>query len=145
LYDLPSAQIGYVLDYLEQKYTELQSALTVRGNEESYRHLLSMMRSTLDRRQHEKNELTEIIVDPKKYGTDGLLAAPIAGVAPLDMPEAVLLEVARVAVHVPGFGERILSDLKSQIECLSPHGKWLSVIGEIDTILEKKTKNKSKV
>ena len=92
LYTLPADQLRYVLGYLEQQRKELLSEFPKLSNLGNYDFLLSLIQSELDSRKPDWQ--------PQNYNlnlaTDGLLAAPRPGVAPLDTPEKVLREAERI-------------------------------------------------
>lgn len=136
LYDLPADQLAYVLDYLERRRNDIQAALAVRGNELSYRHLLAMIRNSLNRPKIDGSLLSEYTMDLDRYGTDGKLAVPTPGNVPFDRPETLIGEVTRAANYVPGFGERILDRLRSGTLRLRPKSRWQPVIEKIDTALK---------
>jgi sulfatase maturation enzyme AslB (radical SAM superfamily) len=135
LYNLPPDELRYVHEYLEQSKQRILSALTVRGNDRSYDHLLMLVQTSLSLKQNEESTSKCVVLDPRLFGTDGLMASPIPGLAPFETPVAVLAEVERISHHVDGFGARLLQEMRSQAALLRPIKQWQAVLDRIDSIV----------
>ena len=113
IYDLPTDQVIYVRDFLMEAKEGLGEDLAVRDNMRSYDHLLAMIEKELDSRDGVTDSKDPPALDMAMFGTSGQLAAPIGGVAPFETPEKLLIEVSRLEKEVPGFGQRILSEMRN--------------------------------
>lgn len=124
LYTLPTDQLEFVNDYLKRERDRLGSVLDVRGNRESYSLLLQMIDEELSRRGPEDLLPIEISVCRDRYGTKGLLAAPIPGEAPFDTPEAVMEEIDRILAAKLTCEERLLNDMLGDLADLVDQPRW---------------------
>lgn len=127
LYTLPTDQLQFVNDYLKREKDRLGSVLDVRGNHESYSLLLQMIDEELNRRGPEALLPIEVSVCQDRYGTKGLLAAPIPGEAPFDTPEAVAEEIDRLIAAKLTCEERLLSDMLEDMVDLADSDRWRDV------------------
>lgn len=132
LYDLPTNQLSHVFEFLNVQKLELGRALQVKGNRQSYAHLLSMIRTELESRSSKPSPDDPAELDISRYGTDGMLAAPIPGVPPFETPEKVLSEIQRIQKNLPQTGQRLITSMVQEIHNMPDNDRRKNFLAMID-------------
>jgi sulfatase maturation enzyme AslB (radical SAM superfamily) len=123
LYDLPTDEIAYVTDFLEEARAALAPDLEVRNLAVSYQHLLGMLHDELAARAAGR------VRPPGSYemvvaATDGLLAVPLFFLPPFDEPAKVACELSRIAKFgLADYGRRFRTALCAALDA-NTDAKW---------------------
>lgn len=126
LYTLPDDQLRYVYTYFVEERERILAEHPQLSNLANFDFLMSLIRSELEGRGVDWKPQLENI----NKQCDGLLAAPIPGVAPFDDPTRVLHEAERMVAYLaPESAARMLGDLLAGIEANCSGPGW-SVAGD---------------
>ena len=128
LYTLPDDQLRYVYTYFAEERGRILAQHPQLSNLANFDFLLSLIRSELDNRGPDWAPTFENM----NHHCDGLLAAPIPGVAPFDDPTRVQAEAKRMVRFLSHeSAARMLGDMLRVIETsCSGHG-WQLVAEEL--------------
>jgi len=133
LYMLADDQLRYVFSYLTEERTRLLAEHPQLSNVANYDFLLSLIRSELDSRDPDWHPRLENL----NHHTDGLLAAPIPGIAPFDDPNRVLAEASRMTRFLsPESAARMHQDMLARIEAHLPGHGWELVADQLRQALK---------
>jgi molybdenum cofactor biosynthesis enzyme MoaA len=113
LYDLPTAELAYVADYLERMRPDFAQDALAAQLRRSYDYLQALVGDELGGRAKGIQRAKTASAVP---ATDGLLAVPLFFDPPFDTPAAVRRELDRMAdFGVSAYRERFLSGVRSAI------------------------------
>jgi molybdenum cofactor biosynthesis enzyme MoaA len=134
LYTLPSDQLAYVLSYLKRQQVQLLSEYPRLSNRAAYDYLLALIRGELAARTPEwQPTLTNL-----NHASDGLLAAPKAGVAPFDRPGALVTEARAIADTLdPAVARRLLSAIAADTQSLARVAGWQAARVRVEQMLDR--------
>jgi len=132
LYTLPSMQLRYVLEFLEQERELLLVDYRRLTNLARYEFLLSLIRSELSSRRPDwQAEITN-----RNQSCNGFLAAPIPGLRPFETPAKVSREIIRITNTIGGKpATRMLEQMLVRVRALSKQEPWADVTQQLQQAL----------
>jgi organic radical activating enzyme len=132
LYTLPTDELSYVLRFLVRMRQELLESFPRLSNLSSYDFLLSLIRNELSSRSlNWRPVITNI-----NRECDGLLAAPVPGLAPLQTPEKVVWEMIRISNEIGApRAARMLDEMLGHVRALSDP-EWVSAGLELEHTIQ---------
>jgi sulfatase maturation enzyme AslB (radical SAM superfamily) len=135
LYTLPSEQLLYVVDFLEQHRVELRRTHRRLMNLDSYDFLLDLIRGELNSRGPEWKP----VISDRNEESDGLLGSPLPGLPPFETAEKVSSEAKRIVNMLDSnTAARMLAEMSERVRTISPNSEWTSLsreLGELITAL----------
>lgn len=133
LYTLPDDQLRYVYDFYKIERERLLDDFPEHNNLRNYDFLLSLIRDELAQRDA---DWKPTLININKQ-CDGLLAAPLPGVAPFDRPERVIAEARRMEqLLAQETAARMLTDMLSRIRERVMGAEWNEAARAIEELLE---------
>ena len=125
LYTLPDEQLRYVYDYFVKEKARILQEHPKLSNLSNFDFLISLVRSELESRKVDWKPVLQNL----NHQCDGLLAAPLPGIAPFDAPDRVLAEAKRMQEFLgPETCVRMVGDMLRRIDshCEGPGWEMVS-------------------
>ncbi len=133
LYTLPDDQLRYVYGFFKRQKERVLAEYPDLNNLANFDFLLSLVRDELDQRDADW-EPTMLNINKQ---CDGLLAAPLPGIAPFDKPETVASEARRMAaVLAQETSARLLAEMRDRIRERVMGAEWAETGSLIEELLE---------
>ena len=123
LYTLPTAQLRYVLGYVEQQRDRLVSEYLPFRNVQAYDYLVSLIRNELGRR----SDRWAVPRQPPTALSDGLLGMPIPGRGGFREPYVFARELARARALDAATEARFLEVWRTQLQVCADRPGWRDI------------------
>ena len=131
LYTLPTDQLQYVLQFTLEERKRLCAEFAPFKNLPAYDFYISLMGGELDKRGAAWRPIP-YVASPL---SDGLLAAPLPGLAPFARPEQVAAEARRMQALDRATRHRMLQEMKTRIITKLDVAEWSEALACIDAQL----------
>jgi len=131
LYNLPTSQLQYVHQFSLEQRKRLCAEFKPFKNLPAYDFHISLMATELDKRDAD----WKAVPFERSPLCDGLLAAPIPGLAPFARPEDVVAEALRMQILDPATRHRMLQEMRTRIMTNLDSAEWGEVLSCIDAEL----------